>query len=63
MQLGEVNVINLVEYSSTPQRIGKHQIAVPKGFYKKLYNNDQNYTKCLYYKNDNTIDTKADKLK
>jgi endonuclease G len=63
VQLGEVNVINLIEYTPTPQRIGKHQIAVPKGFYKILYNNDQNYSRCLYYKNDNNIDTKADRLK
>ena len=63
VQLGEVNIINLIAYPSTPQRIGKHQIAVPQGFYKILYNNDQNYSKCLYYKNDNNIDTKADRLK
>ena len=62
-QLGNVEVINLVEYSDEPQRIGKNQIAVPSGFYKILYNDDQNYSKCLYYKNDNDINTKEDKLK
>lgn len=63
VQLGEVNIINLIKYPSQPQRIGKHQIAVPTGFYKILYNNDQNYSKCLYYKNDNNINTKEDRLK
>jgi len=61
--LGEVNVINLITYPETPTRIGKNQIAVPEGFYKVLYNNDQNYTTCLYYKNDNNINTKEDKLR
>jgi len=62
-QLGEVEVINLIQYSANPQRIGKNQIAVPQGFYKILYNNNHNYSKCLYYKNDNDINTKEDKLK
>ena len=61
--LGEVNIINLITYAQTPTRIGKNQIAVPEGFYKVLYNNDQNYTTCLYYKNDNNINTKEDKLR
>ena len=61
--LGEVNIINLITYSETPTRIGKNQIAVPEGLYKVLYNNDQNYTTCLYYKNDNNINTKEDKLR
>ena len=61
--LGEVNIINVVKYSSNPQRIGKHQIAVPQGFYKVLYNQDQNYSRCLYYENNNNINTKEDRLK
>ncbi len=61
--LGEVNIINLITYPKNPTRIGKNQIAVPEGFYKVLYNNDQNYTTCLYYKNDNNINTKEDKLR
>lgn len=61
--LGEVQIINLVTYPNNPTRIGTNQIAVPTGFYKILYNNDQNYSKCLYYKNDNNINTKEDRLK
>jgi len=62
-KLGEVQIINLVTYPKTPIRIGKNQIAVPEGFYKVLYNNDQNYSTCLYYKNDNNINTSEDRLK
>ena len=63
VQLGKVNVINVVKYSSNPKRIGKHGIAVPSGYYKVLYSDDQNYTKCLYYANDNDIVTKDDRLR
>jgi len=63
VQLGQVNVINVVKYANNPKRIGKHGIAVPVGFYKVLYSDDQNYTKCLYYKNDNNIVTSDDRLK
>lgn len=63
VKLGYVNVINVVEYSDNPQRIGKHKIAVPKGFYKVIYNKDEDFERCFYYKNDNNINTKEDKLK
>ncbi len=63
VQLGSLNVINVVKYSKNPKRIGKHKIAVPEGYYKVLYNKDQNFTKCFYYKNDNNITTSEDKLK
>ena len=57
-----VNVVNVVKYDSSPQRIGSHGIAVPSGYYKVLYSDDQNYTKCLYYENDNNITTQDDRL-
>jgi len=63
ISLGEVNIVNVVKYSSNPKRIGKNRMAVPDGYYKVLYNEDQNYTKCLYYKNDNNITTSSDKLR
>ena len=28
-----------------------------------IFNNDKNFQKCFYYKNDNNINTKQDKLK
>lgn len=63
VQLGSVNVINVVKYENNPIRIGKNGIAVPYGIYKVLYTDDQNYTKCLYYANDNNITTSEDRLK
>jgi endonuclease G len=63
VQLGQVNVLNVIRYSDNPKRIGKNQIAVPVGYYKILFNHDQNYTKCLYYENDNNITTSEDNLK
>ncbi len=62
VQRSIVNVINVVKYSNTPERIGDNQIAVPSGYYKVLYSNDQSYTKCLYYANDNNIITSDDRL-
>jgi len=61
--LGDVQVINVVKYSQNPKRIGKNGIAVPIGFYKVLYNKNQDYQKCLYYENSNDIDTSNDRLK
>jgi len=62
VQRGQVNVINVVKYSDTPERIGANQIAVPYGYYKVLYSDDQNYTKCFFYANDNNITTQDDRL-
>jgi len=62
VSLGEVNIINVVKYPDTPKRVGKHGIAVPEGYYKVLYNKEQNFTRCLYYENDNNITTSEDNL-
>ena len=62
VQRGQINVINVVKYSDAPLRIGIHGIAVPSGYYKVLYSDDQSYTKCLYYANNNNITTQDDKL-
>ena len=51
VELGEVNVLNLVKYSSNPKVIGEDKIAVSIGFYKILYNKSQNYKECFYYLN------------
>ena len=51
-----------MKYSDVPKRIGSHGIAVPSGYYKVLYSEDQNFTKCLYYANDNDIISSDDKL-
>ncbi len=51
VELGEVNILNLVKYSSNPKVIGEDKIAVSIGFYKILYNKSQNYNECFYYLN------------
>lgn len=63
VSLGSVNVLNGVIYSSTPKRIGKNQLAVPKAFWKMIYSDSKNYKKCFYYKNDLSAVAKGDKLK
>ena len=63
VKLGSVNVLNGVIYSTKPNRIGKNQVAVPDAFWKMIYNDEADYKKCFYYKNDNDINVKADKLK
>jgi len=54
VELGYIDVINVVEYEDTPQRIGENQIAVSTGYYKILINKDENYKECFYYKNEET---------
>ena len=61
--LGMVKVLNGVVYASNAPRIGKNKIAVPKGFWKMIYNDKKHYKKCFYYENDNNINVKQDKLK
>lgn len=60
---GQINVINLVYYSKNPERIGKHQVAVPESFVKIIYSNDSNFQKCFKYENNAPMITSFDKLK
>ncbi len=52
VELGEINVLNLIKYNSNPKFIGEGKIAVSIGFYKILYNRGLNYNECFYYLND-----------
>jgi len=63
VKLGSVSVMNGVVYSSNPKRIGKNNIAVPIGFWKKIYNDSKKYQKCFYYKNSSVVSEKNDRLK
>jgi endonuclease G len=63
VELEEINVINIVKYGKSSKRIGKNRMAVSRGFYKVLYNNEIDYEECFYYSNrlnassrDDTID-------
>jgi len=51
VELGEIDVINVVEYSTNYKEIGKNKIAVSRGFYKILYNDSEKYEACFYYSN------------
>lgn len=62
-KLGSVNIVNIIQYSHNPKRLKKQNIAIPKGFYKILYNKEKNFEKCFYYKNTSSKHDKKDKLK
>ena len=51
MELGELDVINVVQYSKNVKRIGKNKMGVSRGFYKVLYNDSEKYKECFYYSN------------
>jgi len=61
-KLGEIWVINGIDYSSNPPRIGRNHIAVPSAYWKIIYNN-KGFEKCFYYKNDPIRSAKGDKLR
>jgi len=52
VELGQLTIMNVVKYSSNPNRIGSNNIAVSTGYYKMLYNTDESYEECFYYAND-----------
>jgi len=49
---GKITVINIVKYDTNSPKIGDNNISVSKGFYKIMYNKDENYKECFYYKNE-----------
>jgi len=51
-KLRSVNVLNGVEYDKKPHRIGHNQIAVPKAFWKIIYNTKEKFEKCFYFENN-----------
>ena len=62
VELGSVNILNVVKYSSKPKRIGQDDIAVSNGFYKVLYNDDESYKECYYYANEPNANSSSDVL-
>lgn len=50
-ELGELNIVNVVNYGQRSSRMGKNRMAISKGYYKILYNEDENYEECFYYNN------------
>ncbi len=49
--LGELSVINGVVFDEKPKYIGANRIAVSKGFWKILYNDEEEFRQCYYYNN------------
>jgi len=62
VDFGFVNILNIVKYNTTPNRIGNNGIAVSEGFYKVLYNEDDGYEECYYYANEPNDNSLSDKL-
>ena len=48
-KIGQVDVVNIADYSQSSKRIGRDGILVPTGFYKIIIGND--FKRCFYYKN------------
>ena len=62
-KLGYVDVLNVVVTPASPIQIGYHKVAVPEGFYKVLYNEDKDFRRCFYYRNEINPNVKSDKLR
>lgn len=62
-KLGKVNVINVVEFSQNirDRKIGYSQLSIPKKFYKIIYNQSMQFTKCFEFSNID-YDTDGDRL-
>jgi endonuclease G len=60
--LGELNVINGVVFDENPTYIGENGIAVSKGFWKILYNDEKEFRQCYYYDNFVLFDADEDTL-
>jgi len=62
VELGELDVINVVKYGVRSKRIGKNKMAVSRGFYKVLYSADDGYEECFYYANKLNISSRDDDI-
>jgi endonuclease G len=61
-ELGELNIVNVVKYGQRSSRMGKNRMAISKGYYKILYNEDENYEECFYYNNKKGVSADNDLL-
>lgn len=50
-KLGKINVLNGIEYSKNPQRIGRDKIAIPSAFWKIFYTDNKSFQRCFYFVN------------
>jgi endonuclease G, mitochondrial len=61
-KFNHVNSISIADYSNTKGKL-KNNITIPGGFYRIYYNDNENFKKCFYYKNNLNVNYKKDKLK
>lgn len=61
-ELGELNVVNVPKYGQRSSRMGKNRMAISKGYYKILYNPNENYEECFYYSNKLGVSAQNDVL-
>jgi len=61
VKLGSINSISIATYEDN--KTIKNNVAIPTALYRIYYNNENNFEKCFYYKNELNIVTKGDKLK
>ncbi len=50
-RLGRVTVLNGVEYGDYSHRLRKSGIAIPVAFWKAIWNREQSFRRCFYYRN------------
>ena len=60
VELGKLNVINVVKYGQRSSRMGKNKMAISKGYYKILYNEAESYEECFYYSNKLGVSSRED---
>ena len=60
VELGKLNVINVVKYGQRSSRMGKNKMAISKGYYKILYNEEESYEECFYYSNKLGVSSRED---
>ena len=60
VELGELNVINVVKYGQRSSRMGKNKMAISKGYYKILSNKKESYEECFYYSNKLGVSASGD---
>lgn len=60
-KLGEVTVINIVNYSEDPIKMN-HKIDIPNNFYKIIYNDAKNFKQCFTFDNIEYLHPEKDRL-
>jgi len=62
VEFGKLEVVNVVKYGQRSSRMGKNQMAISKGYFKILYNAEENFEECYYYSNKLGVSMKDDLL-